>query len=397
MSLQPHRRWFLAALGSVAFAQTEADVSAKLRIEDSYSPRDAKRAKRPRTDYIVLHTTEAGDSSSLNSVQRYGSCHYLVMTDGLVKRIVHRDKIANHAGRSLWDGERNLSTRSIGIEIVGTYKDPATKAQLEALREVLEQLQSLYGIPDRNVLTHSQIAYSYHSGERRNVRGRRKDAVQFADPAVRALIGLNDRWAYDPDERAGTVGFLDYAEGRWLQKVLYAPPLEPAPELVAELVAKPAAAARPRVIEAKFAALPPIAAPPPPGKSAAPAAEEPPEDPENFEGFRVFGVHGDSIEELAGDEALSETTVYFLPDGRLRSGDRLRGSPLLKRPPEGLKILIGYVIGGEVTAKVHALDIAGAAWNYPSTFYRLPNLSIVQGDKIDDAAIPAGTVVLYRH
>jgi hypothetical protein len=381
----------------VAFAGTDTGA-ATLRIEDAYSPRDAKRAQRPRTEYIVLHTTEAGDSSSLNSVQRYGSCHYLVMTDGLVKRIVHRDKIANHAGRSLWDGVRNLSTRSIGIEIVGTYKEPATEEQLTALKEVIDQLQSLYDIPDKNVLTHSQIAYSYHSGERRNVRGRRKDAVQFADPAVRALIGLTDRWTFDPDERAGTVGFLDYAEGRWLQKVLYAPPLEPAPELVAELVAKPVEAVRPRVIEAKFASLPPIPAPPPPKTPAkAVATEEPAEDPETFEGFRVLGVHGDTIEELAGDEALSETTIYFLPDGRLRSGDRLRGSPLLKRPPAGLKILIGYVIGGEVTAKTHALNIAGAAWNYPSTFYRLPNLSIVQGDKIDDAAIPPGTVVLYRH
>jgi len=58
--------------------------------------------------------------------------------------------------------------------------------------------------------------------------------------------------------------------------------------------------------------------------------------------------------------------------------------------------LVGYIIGGEVTTRTHAIDIAGDAWNYPSTFYRLPDLSIRQGDKIDESAIPPGTFVLYR-
>ncbi len=396
---QHTRRWFLAsvaALGRGALFAAEPGA-ANLRIEDAYSPRDARRATRPRTEYIILHTTEADDSSSFNSVYRYGTCHYLILTDGLVRRIIHRDKIANHAGRSLWNGVRNLSTRSLGIEIVGTYLDPPTKAQLAALKQVLAELQSLYGIPDKNVLTHSQIAYSYNSGERRMVRGRRKDAVHFADPEIRARIGLTDRWTYDPDERAGRVAFQNYPEGRWLRDVLYAP--EASTEPAKPPAPLPTLAALGQADAAKAEATGTEAA----DDSTADdntaddnIANDNSADPETFEGFLVLGVHGDTIEELAGAGALSPTTIYFLPDGRMRSGDRLRGSPLLQHPPEGLKILMGYVVGGEVTAKRHAIDIAGAAWNYPSTFYRLPDHSIRQGDKIDESAIPPGTVILYR-
>jgi len=371
---QSNRRKFLAsmaALGSGVLSATER--AAALRMEDAYSPRNAERAKRPRTDYIILHTTEAGDSSSQNSVQRYGSCHYLILTDGQVLRIIDRDKIANHAGRSMWNGVRNLSTRSVGIEIVGKYTDSPREAQLRALKALITQLQTRYGITDKNVLTHSQVAYSYHSREGRMVRGRRKDALEFTDPSVRAKIGLTDRWTYDPDERAGRVVFLDYAEGRWLRKALY----DFEPRMVA--------AGTPTLAE------PPVISP---AERSVPSDDT--DDPEDFEGFRVLGVDGDTVQALAGDEALSKTTIYFLPDGRLRQGDRLRGSALLRHPPEGLKILIGYVIGGEVTRRLRAIQIAGPAWNYPSTFYRLPDLSIRQGDKINESAIPPGTTILYR-
>lgn len=362
----------LAALGHAVMSQPVYAAGSPLRIEDAYSPRDRSRAVRPSTDYIILHTTEAGDTGSFNSVHRYGSCHYLIHTGGLVRRIIHRDKIANHAGRSMWNGTHNLSTCSLGIEIVGHYQEMPDDAQLDALAEVLDQLQNIYRIPDKNVLTHSQVAYAYHSGEGRRVRGRKKDAVLFADPAVRAKLGLNDRWSYDPDERAGRVAFQDYPEGRWLREVLYqAGPANVAAELATPLASKPA-------------------------QSSVSVAEDA-GDPETFEGFLIAGVDGETAHELAGEEVLSPTTVYLLPDGRIRPGDRLRGSPLLDHPPAGLKILVGYIIGGEVTARRHAIDIAGDAWNYPSTFYRLPDLSIRQGDKIDDSAIPPGTIVLYRH
>lgn len=371
-----NRRTFLAS-GSVAIvgqailpAASQA-AGDELRIQDAYSPRNTKRARRPRTDYIILHTTEAGDKGSFNSVFRYGSCHYLIHTNGLVRRIIDRDKIANHAGRSMWNGDNNLSMCSLGIEIVGEYKDTPHDAQIAALKEVLDQLQSIYSIPDKNVLTHSQVAYAYHSGEGRRVRGRKKDAVMMADPDVRARLGLTDRWTYDPDERAGRVAFQDYPEGRWLREVLYKPgPATTAPVVLAKLET--------RVEE------------------PAPEPEAEDDDPEIFDGLMEVGVHGHTVGELAGGETYSPTTIYFLPDGRMRPGDRLRGSPLLEHPPEGLRLLVGYVIGGEVTTKTHAVDIAGDSWNYPSTFYRLPNHSIRRGDQIDESAIPPGTLVLYR-
>ncbi len=385
-----NRRRFLAsssiaALGSALLP--DSAQAAELRIQDAYSPRNSKRAQRPRTDYIILHTTEAGDKGSFNSVFRYGSCHYLIHTNGLVRRIIHRDKIANHAGRSLWNGMTNLSMCSLGIEIVGTYQEAPRDEQLVALKQVLAQLQDIYDIPDKNVLTHSQVAYAYHSGEGRRLRGRKKDAVMLADPEVRALVGLTDRWTYDPDERAGRVAFQDYPEGRWLKEVLY----KPGPATTASAV---------------LASVATGSAPAPQDPESEPEAADVAfdvtgdvtgeDDPEILDGLLEVGVHGHTVGELAGGETYSPTTIYFLPDGRMRPGDHLRGSPLLEHPPEGLKLLVGYVIGGEVTARTHAVDIAGDSWNYPSTFYRLPNHSIRRGDQIDESAIPPGTLVLYR-
>jgi hypothetical protein len=41
--------------------------------------------------------------------------------------------------------------------------------------------------------------------------------------------------------------------------------------------------------------------------------------------------------------------------------------------------------------------IAGRKWNYPSTFYRLPDGRILSGEEIDDKAIPPRTLVFYQN
>ena len=46
-----------------------------LRISNHYSPYNKKRALRPHTRYIVLHTTEGKDRGSLSVVTRSGLAH----------------------------------------------------------------------------------------------------------------------------------------------------------------------------------------------------------------------------------------------------------------------------------------------------------------------------------
>ena len=100
--------WMACVLGAQA-----------LNIVNHYSPLDRKRAQRPRTDYLILHTTEGPGKGSLSKVHRLGECHYFVDEIGKVFRIIDRRKVALHAGRSMWNGRTNLDNSAIGIEVAG--------------------------------------------------------------------------------------------------------------------------------------------------------------------------------------------------------------------------------------------------------------------------------------
>lgn len=124
------------------------------------------------------------------------------------------------------------------------------------------------------------------------------------------------------------------------------------------------------------------------------------EGPEQFEGFLEVGKDGDTAEEVAGTASTSSTTIYFFPDGFIRTGAELKRrrsyQKLLNDPPEGTMVLIGYVYGGRVKGKRPPTSIAGVKWNYPSTYYRYPDGRILNGDNINDKEIPANTLVFFQ-
>jgi N-acetylmuramoyl-L-alanine amidase len=90
------------------------------------------------------------------------SAHYLVMEDGTVHQLVADEKRAWHAGVGSWQGETDINSRSIGIEIVnpghefGYRAFPA--AQMVAVKELSVGLVQKYGVEPINVIGHSDIA-----------------------------------------------------------------------------------------------------------------------------------------------------------------------------------------------------------------------------------------------
>jgi hypothetical protein len=118
---------------------------------------------------------------------------------------------------------------------------------------------------------------------------------------------------------------------------------------------------------------------------------------QEFEGFLEIGKDGNTVRDLAGDLYADATTIYFFPDGLIRTGAELSRTTSLRRllnaPPKGTRLLVGYVYGGYVQPGRSASRIACKKWNYPSTFYRLPDGRILSGDEVDDKAIPARTLV----
>ena len=111
--------------------------------------------------YTGMHTAEAA-IDWLCREESGVSCHYFVYEDGRIVQLVPENKRAWHAGKSVWQGENDTNSRSIGIEIVNPghkldYPDFPDR-QIDAVIELCKDVVSRNPIPARNVLAHSDVA-----------------------------------------------------------------------------------------------------------------------------------------------------------------------------------------------------------------------------------------------
>jgi N-acetylmuramoyl-L-alanine amidase len=383
-------------------------VAPALVISNAYSPLNSKRPRRASTRYVVLHTTEGAFTGSLNKVRRYGEAHYLVAPDGHAYRVVDQRRVAYHAGRSMWHGKTNLDTVSIGIEVVGYHNKSISAAQISALKELVEQLQRVFAIPDERVLTHSMVAYGApNRWHRRSHRGRKRCGMQFASYNLRVKLGLTSQPRKDPDVEAGRLVVAD----PYLQKMLYGTAHEQ-DEAVRHFVGSDAHVisagrspwdiARERARSAETTYIFPDGSRKqgneitnwraiPPGTQLLLGGEK---AEGAGDGVLVIGRDGESASDIAGDEAQQATTIYFLGDGRVRQGHEL-SDRAVKGLPKGTRVLVGYTHGGYITATRPASDICGQKWNFKSTYYRFPDGSLRRGSTVSDGAIPPRTMIFF--
>jgi N-acetyl-anhydromuramyl-L-alanine amidase AmpD len=59
----------------------------------------------------------------------------------------------------MWNGERDISKVSMGIELVGYHYTEITDKQYRSVGILIDILQDVYDLDDSTVLTHSQVAY----------------------------------------------------------------------------------------------------------------------------------------------------------------------------------------------------------------------------------------------
>jgi N-acetylmuramoyl-L-alanine amidase len=90
------------------------------------------------------------------------SCHYLIDEDGNIIQMVQEEFRAWHAGLAFWQGERDINSLSIGIEIQnpghsGDYPD-FPEAQIEAVELLSRDIIIRYNIAPHRVLGHSDVA-----------------------------------------------------------------------------------------------------------------------------------------------------------------------------------------------------------------------------------------------
>ena len=118
---------------------------------------------------LILHYTgmETGEAAleRMTDADAKVSAHYMVEEDGRIFQLVDEERRAWHAGLSEWQGETNINSCSIGIEIVNGGHDwpsadgslpPFPDAQIIAVIALCKDIESRHG--RLTLLGHSDIA-----------------------------------------------------------------------------------------------------------------------------------------------------------------------------------------------------------------------------------------------
>ncbi len=133
----------------------------------SPSPNFGERRGGRGIDMIVLHYTGCPSAESAElwmcSPESQVSAHYLVEEDGVIVQLVAEKARAWHAGAAFWAGEKDVNSRSIGIEIHNAGHEcgappPYPEAQIKAVKELVADIMRRHGIRPHRVAGHSDVA-----------------------------------------------------------------------------------------------------------------------------------------------------------------------------------------------------------------------------------------------
>jgi len=380
-------------------------VNYRPRLNPGY-----EKARRKKTKYIIVHTSELGLKMTLRVVSKGkrlrngrrtngGHAHYVIARNGRTYRVLDKKYVADHAGLSMWNGETDISKISIGIELVGYHYAPITDRQYRSVGILIDILQGVYDLNDRAVLTHSQVAYGKpNRWFRKNQRGRKRCARNF----IREKAGVGPTWSYDPDVRSGRLlADLQLSEIYYGRRKYYAKTDDAnviTPSNTAWSVAGEDYDSQTTVyklpdghiytgdqISGKI------------GWDRIPAKTVVLLDQENS--ISLTKSH-DPIKTIsdrltawsfAGQAYKLKTTIYFLPSGRIKVGSMISDWDDL---PAKTKLIVGYRGPYKLDNGRSAYQIAGLKYKDRKTIYYLPPKKLLAGDKINDfKGLPKGTLI----
>lgn len=124
------------------------------------------RRNRAKPSLLIMHYT--GMSSAVRAIDWLAreesrvSCHYVIDDAGRITQLVPERLRAWHAGVSEWQGESDINSRSIGIEIHNPGHDHGYPAfptnQMQAVLALGKDIVRRNGIAPAGVLAHSDVA-----------------------------------------------------------------------------------------------------------------------------------------------------------------------------------------------------------------------------------------------
>ena len=130
------------------------------------SPNHGERRGPARPDCVILHYTGMPTAESaialLRDPKSEVSCHYVIDEEGVISQLVPESRRAWNAGASVWKGERDMNSVSIGIEICNPGYDgglpPFPRRQIDATIAICKDIRSRHKMRRERFLAHSDIA-----------------------------------------------------------------------------------------------------------------------------------------------------------------------------------------------------------------------------------------------
>jgi len=130
------------------------------------------RANKLRPSMLIIHSMGLPVEMALELLTTNpmeASAHYAIAPDGEIFAFVSEHHRAWHAGKSVWLGQDDINSRSIGIELImpgpnNTERDeaevpgPFSLAQMNSLTNLALDITRRWNIAPENVLAHSDIA-----------------------------------------------------------------------------------------------------------------------------------------------------------------------------------------------------------------------------------------------
>jgi N-acetylmuramoyl-L-alanine amidase len=130
------------------------------------SPNFEPRPVGTLLDMIIIHYTDMPSAeealAKLCDEEAKVSAHFLIGKEGALYQLVDPLHRAWHAGLSYWQGEQDINSRSIGIELDNLGHsfgpEPFPEAQINTLLDLLGELTAQYGVQPHRILGHSDVA-----------------------------------------------------------------------------------------------------------------------------------------------------------------------------------------------------------------------------------------------
>lgn len=170
--------------------------------------------------YIILHCIGGSEQQALNILTQplpIGggvSAHYFIPTymANTAYQLVTPNKIAYHAGKSVWQTDSDLNHCSIGIELHSPnyaqalsgslnwlHFEPFTEQQIATTIALIKVLQKKFAIPPQHILAHSDIAPWRLNQQGEIILGKTDPGATFPwQRLAQAGIGLWPKQAYTP-------------------------------------------------------------------------------------------------------------------------------------------------------------------------------------------------------